>query len=176
MKTSVNPQRFFYFQYMKRNLLVSFIVLILMILVMRYMGTPLITPVSPKGIIDVEFARTPERFRQLQLFLDPKQVATNIYLDFLFIAAYTWFLVTACTYIRNRTRWVKWSNVFIGLAIAAAILDACENFLMLLVFQGKFFPAVLQIIFYCALIKFVLAGIVVLFLLGSWPFVLRRKY
>lgn len=139
------------------------------------MGKPLITPVSPKGIIDVEFSRTTERFHQLQLFLDPAKVTTNIYLDFLFIASYTWFLVTACTYIRNRTKWIKWGNIFIGLAIAAALFDACENFLMLLIFQGKFLPSVLQVVFYCALIKFVLAGLVVLFLLGSWPFVLRRK-
>jgi len=47
---------------MKRNLLISFLFLVVMIIVTRWQGTGLITPQSPRGIIDLEFAKTPERF------------------------------------------------------------------------------------------------------------------
>ena len=160
---------------MKRNLLISFALLIISIIVMRWQGSVLITPVSTKGIIDVEFSRTLERFNQLRLFLDQGAVITNIYLDFIFIAAYTWFLVSACRYIRSTTGWNKWSNMFSSISISAARFDVCENFLLLLIWNGRFTPSLLEVVLWCAAIKFVLAGSVILFLLLAWPFSLRRK-
>jgi hypothetical protein len=160
---------------MKRNLVISFVAVIIMIIVMRIVGHSLITPLSSRGIIDLEFARTEGRLNQLRLFWDPVKVNTNIYLDFIFIAAYGWFFVTACLFIRSRTNWMKWSNTFIALALSAAFFDVCENFLMLLVMNGRFNASVLQIVFYCALIKFLLIGAVILFVLGSLPFALTKK-
>lgn len=155
---------------MKRNLLISFLFFIVMIFVMRWQGSALVTPQSPRGIIDLEFAKTPERFLQLRLFWNMETVFQNIYLDFLFIVAYTWFLVTACKAVNN-----NWSNTFSGLALSAAAFDVLENFLMILVLNGRFSPSVLQIVFYCAAIKFILAGIVVLYLLISLPSIFKRK-
>ncbi|HEY0355058.1 MAG TPA: hypothetical protein VGC29_02570 [Flavisolibacter sp.] len=160
---------------MKRNLLISFILLIIAIIIMRWQGSALITPVSPKGIIDLEFARTTERFNQLRLFLDQSAVLTNIYLDFIFIVAYTWFLYTACNYIRKKTGWNKWSLMFSTIAITAGMFDVCENFLLLLIFNGRFMPSLMEVVFWCAAIKFVLAGAVVVYLLLSWPFTLRKR-
>jgi hypothetical protein len=133
-----------------------------MILVMRWQGSGLITPQSSKGILDLEFAKTAERFHQLQLFWNHETVLQNIYLDFLFIIIYTWFLFTACKVVNN----VK-SNLFSGLAISAAAFDVLENFLMILVWNGRFEPSLLQIVYYTAVIKFLLAGIVVGYLLLS---------
>lgn len=147
---------------MKRNLLISFLLLVLMIIVMRWQGSSLITPQSPKGILDLEFAKTPERFQQLRLFWNQETVLQNIYLDFLFLAAYTWFLVTACKAVNNSK-----STVFSALAISAGAFDVLENFLMMLVLNGRFSPTVLQIVYYCAAVKFVLAGIVVGYLILS---------
>jgi membrane-associated HD superfamily phosphohydrolase len=160
---------------MKTRLLLSFALTLVMILVMRWQGSALVTPQSPKGIIDLEFAKTPERLQQLQLFMDREKVAQNIYLDFLFIAAYCWFLVAACRYIQLKTNWNKWSNMFLSLAIAAAMFDVFENFLMLLIFNGRFQPSLMEVVFYTALVKFVFAGAVVLYLLLAWPFSLMRK-
>jgi hypothetical protein len=160
---------------MKRNVIISFAALIVMIIVMRIVGHSLVTPVSTRGIIDLEFARTEGRFNQLRLFWDPAKVNTNIYLDFVFIGAYGWFFVTACLFIRRRTNWIKWSNTFSALALSAAFFDVCENFLMLLVMNGKFNTSALQIVFYCALIKFLLIGCVILFVLGALPFALTKK-
>lgn len=160
---------------MKTRLLISFALTLVMIFVMRWQGKALVTPQSPKGIIDLEFARTPERLQQLLLFMDQRAVTQNIYLDFLFIAAYGWFLVTACRYIQSKTNWNKWSNMFASLAIAAALFDVFENFLMLLILNGRFQPSLMEVVFYAALIKFVFAGAVVLYILLTWPFSLMRK-
>ncbi|MGZ5285608.1 MAG: hypothetical protein ACXWV0_01785 [Flavisolibacter sp.] len=160
---------------MKRNLLISFALLIISIVIMRLQGSSLVTPLSPKGIIDIEFARTAERFNQLRLFLNHQAVMTNIYLDFIFIAAYTWFLVAACKYINSKTQWQKWSNIFSTLAVSAGLFDVFENFLLILVWNERFKTSLLEVIFWCAAIKFVLAGAVILYLLLSWPFTLRRQ-
>lgn len=160
---------------MKRNLLVSFLLVVVMIMVMRWQGSALVTPMSPKGIIDLEFARTAARLDILKLFWDLQVVRINIYLDFLFIAAYAWFLCTACLYIGARTGWGKWSRSFMTVALGAALFDVFENFLMLLIINGRFSTGLLELVFYAALIKFLLVGSVVLFLLLAWPFALRKR-
>ena len=160
---------------MKRNLLISFLAVLALIFVMRWQGSALITPLSPKGMIDLEFARTAERYQQLRLFLDMRVAEINLYIDFVFIAAYTWFLINACNFIASRTRWRKWSAIFNSFAITAALFDVCENFLLLLVFYERFSTRALEIVFYCAIIKFALAAFVILYLLISWPFVLKAR-
>jgi hypothetical protein len=147
---------------MKRNLLISFLFLVVMFIIMRWQGSSLITPQSPKGIIDLEFARTPLKLQQLQFFRNHETVLQNIYVDFLLIFAYTWFLVTACRVVNNSK-----SNVFAGLIVSAAAFDVLENFLMILVWNERFSPSVLQIVFYVAAIKFLLLVIVIGYLILS---------
>lgn len=141
-----------------------------MIILMRWQGSSLVTPQSPKGIIDLEFARTPAKLRQLQFFWNHETVLQNIYLDFLFIAAYTWFLFTACKIVNNPK-----SNLFSGVAISAAAFDVLENFLMILVWNERFSPSVLQIVFYVAAIKFLLVVIVIGYLILSLFGLFKRK-
>ena len=146
-----------------------------MIIVMRMQGSSLITSASPKGILDLEFAKTPQRLMHLRLFLDHSDVVQNLFLDFLFIAAYTWFLVTACNFIKQKNDWSGWSKHFSGIAIAAGLFDVLENFLILLVWNERFRPGLMQVVYYCAAIKFILAGLVIMYVLISIPFVLKRK-
>ena len=87
---------------MKLRLLASFLFTVAMILVMRWHGMKLKTPQSSRGIIDLEFAKTPERFHQLQLFWNREVVLSNIYLDFLFIGAYAWFFYISSKTVNNR--------------------------------------------------------------------------
>ena len=141
-----------------------------MIIVMRWQGSALISPQSPKGIIDLEFAKTTEKLKQLQFFWNHETVLENIYLDFLFIAAYTWFFVTACKAVNNDK-----SRLFSSVAIAAAAFDVLENFLMILVWNERFSPSVLKIVFYVAAIKFLLIGIVVGCLLLSLFGLFKRE-
>jgi hypothetical protein len=155
---------------MKRNLLITFLFLVVMFIAMRWQGSGLVTPQSPKGILDLEFAKTSERFHQLQLFWSYETVLQNIYLDFLFIIAYTWFFVTACKAVDNIR-----SNLSSGLAISAGAFDVLENFLMILVWNGRFEPGLLQIVYYAAAIKFLLAGIVIGYLILSLFGLFKRE-
>jgi len=141
-----------------------------MFFVLRRQGRNLITPQSPKGIIDLEFAKTPARFHQLQLFWNQDTVLQNIYLDFLFIIAYTWFLVTACKAVKNNK-----SHIFSALTISAGAFDVFENFLLILVLNGKFNPSVLQIVYYTAAIKFILIVIVLGFIILSLFGLFRKE-
>ena len=141
-----------------------------MIVVMRWQGSELISPQSPKGIIDLEFAKTSERLQQLKLFWNYESVLQNIYLDFLFIIAYTWFLVTACKAVNNRR-----NATFSALAISAGAFDVLENFLMILVWKERFKPSVVQMVYYVAAIKFLLAGIVIGYLVVSLFSLFKRK-
>ena len=140
---------------------------------MRWQGAALVTPSSPNGIVDLEFASTDEKLRHLRLFWDHDTVVDNIFLDVLFIIAYTWFFVTGCRFIKNR-RQTKWNDWFIAIAFAAGLFDVLENLLMLLVWNGRFSAAALQIVFYAAAIKFILAGIIVIYLLISIPLLFKK--
>jgi hypothetical protein len=147
---------------MKRNLIISFLLVVVMIIVLRWQNNVLITPQSPRGIIDLEFTKTQERFYHLQLFWNPDTVLQNIYFNFLFIIAYGWFLFTACKAVNNRK-----SNLFSELALSACAFNVLENFLMILVIDHRFSASVLQIVFYCAAIKFLLMAVVILYLILS---------
>lgn len=155
---------------MKRRLLISFFCVVTLFFIMRWHGAGLITPQSPRGIIDLEFAGTAERLKQLQFFWDIQIVIQNIYLDFLFIIAYCWFLHSVCLATRN-----QYSSLFSGMAVAGGAFDVLENFLMMLVINARFGPPVLPVIFYCAIIKFALLGLVVLFLILSLFGLFRAK-
>jgi len=152
-------QGFFYFQFMKKKLLLSISFFLVMIVALRWQGKSLITPQSPREIIDLEFAKTPARLHQLQLFWNRQNVLQNLYLDFLFIIAYTWFLVTVCKAVKKSK-----SNTFSALTISAGAFDVLENFLLIMVLNGKFSTGILQVVYYVALIKFLLIAIVVGFI------------
>lgn len=161
---------------MKRTLLFSFVALLFMIFVMRWQGQSLITPSSSIGILDLEFARTTARLNQLLLFWNYNDISLNILLDFVFIAAYTWFFISACLYLKQKLPLVNWSDRFISMAVAAALFDVCENLVMLLIINGRFNPDfALQVVFYCALLKFILAGIVLLYILIMLPVAILKK-
>jgi len=160
---------------MKRKLLISFLSLVIMIVLMRWQGATLVTPASPGGILDLEFANNAERLMQLRLFWTHDDVVTNIFLDFLFIAAYAWFFVAACSSISVKNPLSKWSQHFAGISLAAAGFDVCENFLMLLVWNERFSPSVLKIVYYCAAIKFILIALVIIYLIVSFFAGLGKK-
>lgn len=141
-----------------------------MTMAMRWHSSELITPQSSKGILDLEFAKTPERFRQLQLFWNHETVLQNIYLYVLLVVACTWFLISACKVAKNTK-----SNLFSDLAISAGAFSVLEIFLMILVWNGRFEPSLLQIVYYTGAIKFLLTGIVVCYLILSLFGLFKRE-
>jgi hypothetical protein len=164
---------------MKKNLSVAALGSLLMIVVMRFQGSSLKTTTSPRGIIDLEFANTPQRLHELLLRWDISVVKMNIWLDFLFIVSYVLFLSIAAGLCAEK--WPERSVprqaglFFAKITYVAGILDIAENLLMLQSIQGNFTDVSLQLTFYCAAVKFILAALILIYLVGSIPFVIRKK-
>jgi hypothetical protein len=76
-----------------------------MLAIMRFQGAGLTTPVSPRAIIDLEFADTPQRVSDLLAHWDLAIVKLNIWLDFLFIVSYVYFL-----FVMAETFALKWAE------------------------------------------------------------------
>jgi hypothetical protein len=144
------------------------------IILMRWQGAELVTTATPRGILDLEFAKDANRLQYLRLFMPHDGVVLNIFLDFLFIGAYTWFFVTACRFIDNKNKWSELSKHFRRIAITAGVFDVLENVLMLLVWNQRSSAELLQVVYYIAAIKFILVAIVVLYIIVSIPFLFRK--
>jgi hypothetical protein len=168
-------RRGFLFCTMKRSLLPVFFLMVGTFLLLRWQGNALVTPASSRGILDLEFAGNTNRLYQLKLFWNGKDVNNNIYLDFLFIAAYAAFLMGACQWIREKSRHTKRAELFTRIALAAGIFDIVENLLMLVAWNDGAGNGTMKLIYYCAAIKFLLAGLVVLYLVYSLPVLLRKR-
>ena len=163
---------------MKKKLSVSAIAVLFMIILMRVQGSSLKTVTSPRAIVDLEFADTPQRFQDLMLHWDISVVKMNIWLDFLFIVTYVLFLSIAAELTAN-----KWGEGFAQktgfwlarIAYVAGVLDIAENLLMLQSVAGNYTNTSLQLTAYCAAGKFILAGLVLLYLLISLPVSIRKS-
>ena len=163
---------------MKKKLSVSAIAVLLMIILMRVQGSSLKTSTSPRAIVDLEFADTPQKLQDLILHWDLSVVKMNIWLDFLFIVTYVLFLSIAAEF--SAIKWGEGIGQKIGfwmarIAYVAGVLDIAENLLMLQSVTGNFTGSSLRLTFYCAAVKFILAGLVLLYILISLPVSLRKN-
>ena len=55
------------------------------------------------------------------------------------------------------------------------MLDFLENSILILIINEQLAVRFIRLVYYLALFKFILAGLVILFLVVSLPFLLRRK-
>lgn len=163
---------------MKRNISVATLGFLVMLVIMRFQGAALDTPVSPRAIIDLEFADTAQRVSQLLSHWDISVVKINIWLDFFFILSYVWFLLVIA-----ETLALKWPEqhpmrhvgLFLSRAtVAAGVFDVVENLLMLQTISGSYTTHSLQLTFYCALIKFIIIAVVFLYFLASVPNAVKK--
>lgn len=162
---------------MHKKLSIAAIASLLMIFLLQWQGSVLKTQFSPRGIIDLEFADTPRRLHELLMGWDVSIVKINIWLDFLFIVSYVILLslaseISALKYPLGFMR--ETGLVMARLAYLAGVLDIAENLLMLQSINGNFTSASLQLTYYCALVKFLLAGLILVYLLISLPKLLRK--
>ncbi len=167
----------FYFQCMKKNLSLAAIGSVIMFIVLRIQGASLITSISKRGIVDLEFADTYKRVQELFSVWNLQTVKINVWIDFLFIIAYVSFLSIA-----SKLTAAKWRNnsikqigfAFSRMAFIAGLFDVCENTLMLQTTAGSFTSISLQFTFYCATFKFILAALIILYLLISLPVIVKK--
>ncbi len=141
---------------------------------MRWQGNSLASPVSTRGIIDLELAKEQWRYLQLMAVWDLKDVKLNIYLDFIFVAAYTWFLYSASRKLSVTAGWKKTGTFFSVVSILAGVLDIIENIGMLKLLQA-WDSTISMVVYYAAMIKFILIGMVLLFLLVAFVFSLTHR-
>ena len=149
---------------------------LVMIAVLRWQGKELITPLTPSGILALEFANTPEKLTSILAIWNKETVQNNILIDFLFVIAYTWFFILAVA--KSITQWSnrlmqQFGATGIRMAFLAGILDIIENILMLQSIHGYYSVSTLQLTWYCAAIKF---GIVILLLLFIIVTAMRRFF
>ncbi|HVE60526.1 MAG TPA: hypothetical protein VNA26_01815 [Chitinophagaceae bacterium] len=160
---------------MRNKLLLSFLLLIIFIIVMRWQGQSLINTVSPHGIIDLEFAKTSEKLSALKTGWIKKDVTINIYLDFFFIISYTFFFILSCLYVKKKLGKYAIASVFITIAVVAGVLDVLENCLMLFAINHSNNAEALKFTYYFALLKFILIGILIIYLVLSITFLKLNK-
>ena len=162
---------------MRRQLYLSFTLFVFMLIIMRWQGATLISELTPKGILDLEFARTTSNLLEIQKVWKESDLKSNIYLDNLFIITYCWFLVVACLFIKYKLRWKKVAKIFIIATITAGVLDICENMLMLSAWYNSSTSSLLEAAYICALIKFLLIGLVLLFIIVGFSYgYYQKKY
>lgn len=164
---------------MKKDTWIALLGTIAMIVIMRVQGSSLITGISPRGIIDLEFADTADRLAELVAVLDLSVLRINIWLDFVFIFFYTWLLSLAAR--RIALRWgprneFRRTGFFLAKAVfVAGVFDVIENILMLKSIGGDYTVFSLQATFYCAWIKFMIILFILLFIMISLPRMIRKR-
>ncbi len=164
---------------MKKNLSVAAIGCVIMLIIMRWQGAGLITPVSPKGIVDLELATTTLRVQELLLRWNMASLKMNIWLDFLFIVSYVLFFSIATETVSNKwpdPGFMRKAGLWLArLAYVAGVFDIAENLLMLQTVSGNHTNASLHLTYYCAILKFGLIACIVVYLLVSLPTIFRKK-
>lgn len=153
---------------MRQKILVPLIATITVFAIMRWQGASLFSSYSPGGIVDLELARTTEQVQKYLLLWKNNVVKWNISIDFFFIIAYTWLLYAWLRWIKehleNATRltinqWLTKAVVLVG------VLDVLENCLMLFTIKGLYNSFSLEATYWFAVIKFVLAGVTLMYIL-----------
>lgn len=141
--------------------------MVLVQVLIRWQGLRLVTPQSPRGIIDLELARTTGRLLQLRLFWNGDDVARNILIDFVFIASAAWFLITLARWVETARNRMQLARILRLLTFSVVLSDSLENFLMLMIWNGRFEASVIGIVYYCSIIKFIFTGLLLLVVLRT---------
>lgn len=163
---------------MKTKLIVFGSLAALFFLILRIQGANLINDATPLGIIDFEFAHTPERLNAVLFGWSNADIKANIYIDFIFIPFYVLFFSTAM--MACSQSWVNPTMKFTGMSLSkavyvAGVLDLIENKIMLDSLAGSFSDFTLMLTNWCAGAKFLLLLIVILYLVISIPFIFFYK-
>jgi hypothetical protein len=152
-----------------------------MMVIMAVEGAPLkIHEVSPYGIVNLELAGTISKAASIYQSWQPNLIdtaITNTFLDFIFILLYGTFLFTASySFLKKNQGWLKKVNQWVCIgSLIAPVFDVIENVLMFRTLSGHFSKEVVASTFFFAAIKFILAGLTILFLIFSQVTVSNKK-
>ena len=159
-----------------RLLLSFFTGFIIMMFVMAKTGTSLKTAATPHGILDLEFAYNTTKVNAVikawdwkpYHSIDKNSIArVNTYFDFIFLFFYAAFLFLACKRITQNIKgpFAMAGNIIAIAALFAGFFDVLENIGMLLSLHGHISGSIAFFTTFFSVIKWVLAGIAVLYVL-----------
>jgi hypothetical protein len=168
----------------KKYFIILLIMTILIMVIMNIIGSPLITPNAPSGIVSFEFAFSPARAQEMISSWSPEAQLRAAFLqglDFLFPLVYSAALGFGCFLTANalRTRGKRLNLLGVPLAwglLLAAVCDYIENIALVALLFGKVQSPLPEIAGICAVIKFslifvsigyILYGLVIRLLSGA---------
>ncbi len=154
---------------------------IFFLLLLQIQGNQLVTPLSPSGILSLEFSYTASHTQSIvNAWKSALQSAfrVNMLLDFLFIPFYGLFLYSTCGYfsVHYQTGWPQRLGVLLAFgSLLAMIFDAIENIAMSFSvhFSATAFTSAVTTIM--AILKFLLIGLALVYIILSAAVMLLRK-
>jgi hypothetical protein len=155
-----------------------------MIVVMTKTGATLKTTVTPKGILDLEFANTISKAMIVTRAWAPAGSTDNInaakintYLDFIFLIFYSLFLFFTCKKIGRISSgsFGKAGMLIAKGALIAGFLDILENAGMLYTLSGHLSGDITLFTTTCSRIKWGLALIAVLYCLSGLVYLVSQQ-
>ncbi len=169
----------------KKAFIILFSLTILIMLVMNLIGAPLTTPSAPAGIVSFEFAFSPGRAQEIIDSWSPEAQIRAAFiqgLDFLFPLVYSAALGLGCLLVgqgstKIEKSLVRWGSSLAWLLILAAACDYIENMALVNELFGNVVSPYPQIAGICALFKFFVILLAIIFIL-FWlcaKLVLRRS-
>ncbi|HAN66477.1 MAG TPA: hypothetical protein DCQ34_09600 [Chitinophagaceae bacterium] len=142
-------------------------------------GKTLVSAYTPLGIVNLEMARSKSSVRNiLNIWSTPnghnenvdniKVARQNIYWDFVFIFCYTAFFILSVWHVKSwfhkRSFLASVSPLVISFCIITGVLDVLENIGMLVSLHRYIQTWVIYSTFICALLKWMLVGLILLYL------------
>jgi hypothetical protein len=176
-----NALNFIFIMKPNRLLLFLFVGTIIMIVVMRWHGAPLITPVSNAGIVSLELAKTTEQSNVIINQWKQNNIInhsiTNTYIDFIFIIFYSLFLYSYCFFISFKQKpWAATISRTLAIAaLTAGLCDVVENYFMLQMLEQSVTASYTFLSWLFAIIKFGLLIAVILWSLLNLYVLFRKK-
>jgi len=160
-----------------------------MIIVMGKTGKPLKTIETPNGILNLEFAYSPQKANAViaawtKSETQPVDIISaakcNTWWDFVFIFFYASFLYLACLQIADTFRYKNFiyrtGKLLSRLIIVEVMLDVLENIGMFQVLNGNTSGYVTYFTTGCSIIKWMLVIIVILFVViaGGYALIINK--
>jgi hypothetical protein len=163
-----------------------FISTLLVMVVLNLVGAPLTTSIAPAGIVSYELAGSVEKTTAIINSWDlyaQLHAAFSLGLDFLFILLYVLTIIFACSWAGERISVAYWpmarSAKIVGAGVlVAGISDIVENANLIKLLFGPISAPYPQIAAICAVIKFLLVGIGLLYTIYggmAWLWNLRKR-
>lgn len=128
-----------------RSFWIAFAIFIVTVMGMRLSSGCLYSPLTPKAIVDLELAFDQEKALAIKESWDLhlcdhsfsvssngiETAVLNTFLDFPFIASYTWFLIVLLTISKTESN-SKVITIGCSMIVIAGLLDVVENIFMLI--------------------------------------------